>query len=48
MVLYTGRAERADKHWEDNSVLVIHMRDGKQAEIWGYLADQYAHDEFVA
>ena len=48
VVLYTGRAERADKHWEDNSVLVIHMRDGKQAEIWGYLADQYAHDEFVA
>ena len=46
VVLYTGRAERAGKHWEDNVVLVIHIRDGKQAEVWVYPADQYSWDEF--
>ena len=46
VALYTGRAERAGKHWEDNVVQVIHIRDGKATEIWNYPADQYGWDEF--
>ena len=35
VALYTGRAERAGKHWEDNIALVIHIRDGKVTEDCG-------------
>ena len=46
VVLVTQRAERAGKHWEDNTVQVIRIRDGKTTEAWLYQADQYAADEF--
>jgi uncharacterized protein len=46
VVLGTQRAEREGKHWEDNALGVYHIRDGKIAEFWNYLGDQYAADEF--
>ena len=46
VALYTGRAERAGKHWEDNVALVIHIRDGKVTEMRLYPADQYGWDKF--
>ena len=46
VMLFTLRAERAGKHWEDNTAQVSHIRDGKVTEIWNYPADQYGWDEF--
>ena len=46
VALFTARAERAGKRLEDNTVLVSHLRDGKQTEVWFYPADLYATDEF--
>lgn len=46
VLLYTSRAERAGRHWEDNTVGVVHIRDGKYAEVWIYQTDQYSTDEF--
>jgi ketosteroid isomerase-like protein len=46
VMLLTLRAERAGKHFEDSTVQVIHIRDGKATEIWNYPADQYGWDEF--
>jgi len=46
VVLYTARAERAGKRWEDNAVNVQHIRDGKVTEVWTYPFDLYAFDEF--
>jgi hypothetical protein len=39
-------APSGGKKLDDNNVLVIHIRDGKWAEAWGYSADLYAWDEF--
>ncbi len=47
-VLYTSRAERKGRHLEDRTVLVAHMRDGKQAEVWIHPGDVYALDEFLS
>jgi ketosteroid isomerase-like protein len=33
---------------EDREVLVFHVRDGKVVEVWQYIADQYAYDEFFS
>jgi uncharacterized protein len=46
VMLITLRAERAGKHFEDNTVQVIRIRGGKATEIWNYPADQYGWDEF--
>jgi uncharacterized protein len=46
VALYTGRAERAGKHFEGNYVNVTHIRDGKVTEIWTYSFDSYAEAEF--
>jgi uncharacterized protein len=46
VMLSIARAERAGKHLVDNVVRAIHIRDGKQAEVWTYPADLYAWDEF--
>jgi ketosteroid isomerase-like protein len=46
VTLFTIRAERAGKHWEDSYVTVSRIRDGKLAEHWSYPGDQYAYDEF--
>ncbi len=45
-VLNVARAERGDGSWEDNSVLVFHIRDGKVSEFWLHPGDQYAADQF--
>ena len=46
VLLFTSRAERAGKQLEDSNIQVIHIRDGKWTEVWGYSADLYAWDEF--
>jgi hypothetical protein len=48
IVLYTSRAERAGRQFEDRTVLVAHIRDGKQAEVWVLPGDLYALDEFLS
>ena len=48
IVLYTSRAERAGRQFEDRTVLVAHIRDGKQAEVWILPGDLYALDEFLS
>jgi uncharacterized protein len=44
--LFTSRGERAGKKLDNDNILVIHFRDGKWSEAWGYSADPYAWDEF--
>lgn len=34
VALQTGRAERAAKHFEDNTVLIAYLRDGEATEVW--------------
>ena len=48
VALYTARAERDGQGWEDETVLVMRIQDGKIAEQWSYLADQYGADEFLS
>lgn len=48
IVLTAARAERGDRSWEDNAVLVFHIRDGKFSEAWLHPGDQYAGDEFFS
>jgi uncharacterized protein len=48
IVLTAARAERGDGSWEDNAVLVFHIRDGKISEAWLHPGDQYAGDEFFS
>ncbi len=48
VVLFTARAERAGRQLDDRSVLVCHIRDGKQAETWIRPGDLYALDEFLS
>jgi len=48
VALNVARAERGDRHWEDNAVLVFHFKDGKIAELWLHPGDQYAGDEFFS
>jgi ketosteroid isomerase-like protein len=46
MHLATGGRE--GRSLEDREVLVFHVRDGKVAEVWQYIEDQYAYDEFFS
>jgi ketosteroid isomerase-like protein len=46
--LHVGRGERGGRTLEDREVLVCHVRDGKIAEVWQYVEDQYAYDEFFS
>jgi uncharacterized protein len=46
VALNVARAERGGRSWEDNAVLVFHIRDGKISEFWLHPGDQYAGDEF--
>jgi uncharacterized protein len=48
VALYTARAERHGRAYEDETVLVFRIRDGKIAEQWTYVADQYGTDEFFS
>jgi ketosteroid isomerase-like protein len=46
IALFTARGERAGRRLDDRTVEVLHIRDGKAAEIWLYPADLYANDQF--
>jgi ketosteroid isomerase-like protein len=48
VALYTARAERNGRAYQDETVLVMRIQDGKIAEQWSYLADQYGADEFLS
>ena len=48
VVLMTIRRERAGKQWDDNTVVVYHIRNGKITEVWSHATDQYAVDEFLS
>jgi uncharacterized protein len=41
-------AERGGKNLDDRGVHVCHLRDGKIAESWYHVMDQYTVDEFWA
>jgi ketosteroid isomerase-like protein len=47
-VLIAASAERGEKAWADNAVLIFHIRDGKISEVWLHPGDQYAGDEFFS
>ena len=44
----TRPAPSATAGVEDETVLVMRIQDGKIAEQWSYLADQYGADEFLS
>jgi hypothetical protein len=46
IVLATLSAEREGARLQDRNVHVLHVRDGKVTEFWGYAEDQYGDDEF--
>jgi uncharacterized protein len=48
VALAVARAERGDRTWEDNAVLVFHIQDAKVSEVWLHPGDQYAGDEFFS
>ena len=46
--LHLATGEREGRTLEDREVLVCHVRDGKVVEVWQYIEDQYAYDEFFS
>jgi ketosteroid isomerase-like protein len=46
--LHVARGEREGRTLEDREVLVSHIRDGKIVEVWQYIENQYAYDEFFS
>lgn len=49
VLLITGRGTRKDGRshtW--NSVIVVHVEEGKLSEAWVHVGDQYALDEFLS
>ena len=48
VVLMTIRRERGGKQWDDNTVVVYHIRNGKVTEMWTQVTDLYAYDEFFS
>jgi uncharacterized protein len=46
VILNDVRATRSGRTLEQQQVVVMHMRDGKIAEIWLQFSDQAAMDEF--
>ena len=46
--LHRSRGERQGRTLEDRSVLVFHVRDGKATEVWQYVEDQDAFDQFLS
>lgn len=46
--LVSVRAERNGKRHQWKGVVVMHIRDGKIAESWVHIDDQYGLDEFLA
>ena len=48
VVLNKVKGTRQGQALEQNQVVVIHMRDGKAAEVWLHFSDQQAMDEFAS
>ncbi len=48
VLLTKVRAERGGKTWEDNGVVVFHVKNGMVSEAWLHPGDLYAGDEFFA
>jgi ketosteroid isomerase-like protein len=48
VVLGRQRATRGGKTLEVDSVVVVHVRDGRFSEVWVTSNDPYAEDEFFA
>jgi len=46
--MHVATGEREGRTLEDREALVFHIRDGKVVEVWQYIADQYAYDEFFS
>jgi uncharacterized protein len=46
--LHLATGEREGRTLEDREVLVFHIRDNKVVEVWQYIEDQYAYDEFFS
>ncbi len=46
VALAAARGEREGKTLQDNSVQVLHVKDGKVTESWFHPGDAYATDEF--
>jgi len=48
VVLNKTRATRGGKILEQDQVVVIHIEDGKIAEVWVQFSDQQAMDDFIS
>jgi uncharacterized protein len=48
VLLVKVRAEREGKAWEDNGLVVFHIKNGKVSEAWLHPGDLYAGDEFLS
>lgn len=48
VVLNKTRATRGGRTLEQQQVVVLHIRDGKIAEVWLQFSDQQAMDEFAS
>jgi ketosteroid isomerase-like protein len=48
VALVRTTAERNGKRLDDSGVHVVHIRDGRLAESWFHVMDQYRVDEFFA
>ena len=46
--LHLATGERGGRTLEDREILVFHIRDGKVVEVWQYIENQYAYDEFFS
>jgi ketosteroid isomerase-like protein len=46
--MHVATGEREGRRLEDREVLVFHGHDGKVVEVWQYIQDQYAYDEFFS
>lgn len=47
VALMTISASRGGRSFNGNAVDVMHLRDGKVAEVWAIPTDQYAYDEVI-
>jgi ketosteroid isomerase-like protein len=48
VVLNKNRATRGGQMLEQDQVVVMHIKDGKIAEVWLHFSDQQAMDEFAS
>ena len=48
VALSPASGQRDGKSFQDNGVLVFHIKEGKATEVWLHPTDQYASDEFFS